>query len=171
MLSWHYQTERRTFGQSFHWTDREAVLAQLEPLVRPGGAIAVIGGPAPGSIEPPAWLDVIAEVRARFLGPQRRAGSGTYDHPKASHQDVLARSAFSRVEIVRFDHVVTRTLDDLVGLQFSYSYSSPAQLGEHRQAFEEDLRAELLKFSPDRIYHETVHTEVIIATRPGDATA
>ncbi|MCX5163710.1 hypothetical protein OOK39_31250 [Streptomyces sp. NBC_00264] len=53
------------------------------------------GGPAPGTIEPPAWLDVVVEVRTRYLGAERRAESGTHTHPK----EVLARSPFSRIEV------------------------------------------------------------------------
>jgi SAM-dependent methyltransferase len=155
-----------TLGQAFHWTDRGALLVALDKLVTPGGAVVVIGGPAPGVIEPPAWLDVVAEVRTRYLGPERRAGSGTYTHPKAGHQEVLARSPFSRIEVARWDRTVTRDLDSVIGLQFSYSYSSPAQLGDHKDAFERDLRQALTDFNPAGTFDELVRTEAIIATRP-----
>lgn len=91
-----------------YWTDRNTLLSALDELVTPGGAVVVVGGPAPGFIEPPAWLDVVAEVRTHYLGPDRRAGSGTYTHPKNSHQDVLARSPFSRIDVARWDRTVTR---------------------------------------------------------------
>ncbi|GLW74958.1 methyltransferase [Kitasatospora phosalacinea] len=155
-----------TLGQAFHWTERDTLLSVLAHLITPGGAVVVVGGPAPGSIEPPAWLDVIAEVRTRYLGPDRRAGSGTYTHPKESHQEVLARSAFSQVEVARWDRTVTRTLDQVIGLQFSYSYSSPVQLGDHTDAFERDLRQALAEFSPEGTFDELVRTEAIIAIRP-----
>ncbi|MEY9956780.1 class I SAM-dependent methyltransferase [Streptacidiphilus sp. MAP5-52] len=155
-----------TLGQAFHWTERETLLSVLDHLITTGGAVVVVGGPAPGSIELPAWLDVIAEVRARYLGSVRRAGSGTYTHPKESHQELLAGSAFSQVEVARWDRTVTRTLDQVIGLQFSYSYSSPAQLGDHKDDFERDLRQALAEFSPEGTFDELVRTEAIIAIRP-----
>ncbi|HUY49248.1 MAG TPA: class I SAM-dependent methyltransferase [Streptosporangiaceae bacterium] len=153
-------------GASFHWTDREQLLRDLDKLILSGGAVVIASGGAPGTVEPAPWLDVIAGVRARYLGPERRAGSGTYSHPRETHQDVIARSPFARIETKAWDRVITRTLDEVVGLQYSYSYSSPAQLGDRKDAFDRDLRAALLQFSPDGHYSETVRTEAIIATRP-----
>ncbi|MGY3205820.1 hypothetical protein [Streptomyces sp. TE5632] len=79
---------------------------------------------------------------------------------------MLARSPFSNVETARWDRTVTRTLNKVVGLQFSYSYSSPTQLGDHKDAFERDLRQALSEFNPDGVFDELVHTEAIIAIRP-----
>jgi hypothetical protein len=57
-------------------------------------------------------------------------------------------------------------LDEVIGLQFSYSYSSPAQLGDKKDAFERDLRQALTNFNPGGTFDELVCTEAIIATRP-----
>ncbi|GAA1994266.1 class I SAM-dependent methyltransferase [Kitasatospora viridis] len=153
-------------GAAFHWTDRDQLLKSLDHLIAPGGAVVLASGGAPGDVEPAPWLEVIAEVRTRYLGAERRAGSGTYSHPKERHQDVVARSPFSRIETAHWDRTVTRTLDEVVGLQFSYSYSSPAQLGVAKDAFEHDLRVALIRFQPDGVFDEFVRTEATIATRP-----
>jgi ubiquinone/menaquinone biosynthesis C-methylase UbiE len=153
-------------GAAFHWMDRDETLRVLDQLIEPNGAVVLASGGAPGDIEPAPWLAVIAEVRTRYLGPERRAGSGTYSHPKERHQDVVARSPFSNVETARWDRTVTRTLDEVIGLQFSYSYSSPAQLGAQKDDFERDLRQALSEFAPDGVFDEVVRTEAIIATRP-----
>ncbi|CCK32074.1 putative methyltransferase [Streptomyces davaonensis JCM 4913] len=153
-------------GAAFHWMDRDQALRDLDQLVEPNGAVVLASGGAPGDIEPAPWLQVIADVRTRYLGPERRAGSGTYSHPKERHQDVLTRSPFSNVDTARWDRTVTRTLDEVIGLQFSYSYSSPAQLGDDKDAFERDLRQALTEFAPDGVFDEVVRTEAIVATRP-----
>lgn len=153
-------------GAAFHWMDRDQTLRELDQLIEPNGAVVLASGGAPGDVQPAPWLQVIAEVRTRHLGPERRAGSSTYSHPKERHQDVLARSPFSNVDIARWDRTITRTLDEVIGLQFSYSYSSPAQLGGHKDAFERDLRQALTEFSPAGAFDELVRTEAIIATRP-----
>ncbi|MFJ8475732.1 class I SAM-dependent methyltransferase [Kitasatospora sp. NPDC094011] len=153
-------------GAAFHWTDRDQLLKDLDHLITPGGAVVLASGGAPGDVEPAPWLEVIAEVRTRYLGPERRAGSSTYSHPKERHQDVVARSPFSSIETARWDRILSRSLDEVVGLQFSYSYSSAAQLGPDKDAFERDLRRVLTAFSPSGQFEELVRTEAIIATRP-----
>jgi ubiquinone/menaquinone biosynthesis C-methylase UbiE len=153
-------------GQSFHWTDRDDLLAELDGILLPGGAVVIVGGPPPGDTAPPPWAEIAAQIRARYLGHERRAGSGMYSHPTETHQQILARSPFSRVETARWEHTVPRTRDDIVALQLSYSYSSPAQLGDSRAAFERDLGAALDRLEPSGAFLELVYTEVLIATRP-----
>ncbi|SIO88454.1 class I SAM-dependent methyltransferase [Nocardiopsis sp. JB363] len=153
-------------GAAFHWMDRDQILQDLNTLVEPDGGVALASGGSPGDIDPPNWKTVVDEVRIRYLGPQRRAGSSTYIHPKERHEQVLDRSPFSTVEKHTWDRIVTRTLDEVVNLQYSYSYSSPAQLGPDQAAFDSDLRAALAEHTPDGVFHEHVRTETIVATRP-----
>lgn len=87
--------EHVVFGRSFHWTDRAAVVAMLDALLPAGGAIVLLG---PGRSEKGAWHrwpwdEAIREVRESFLGPERRAGTGTYAHPEIGHEQVLAAGA------------------------------------------------------------------------------
>ena len=153
-------------GAAFHWMDRVQVLRDLDELILPGGAVVLASGGAPGELEPAPWLDVVTEVRTRYLGPERRAGSSTYSHPKERHQDILARSPFSEVETARWDRTLVRNIDEVIGWVFSLSYSSPAQLGDQKDAFERDLRQALTKFQPDGKFEEIIRTEALIGTRP-----
>ncbi|MFI8304688.1 hypothetical protein ACIF80_14755 [Streptomyces sp. NPDC085927] len=146
--------------------DRDRAARDLDRIIEPGGAIVLASRGAPGDLEPAPWRQVVDEVRTRCLGPERRAGSGAYSHPRERHQDVLARSPFSQVDTARWDHTLTRTVDEVLGWIFSLSYSSPAQLGEKKDAFEQDLRAALLAFAPSGRFDEVLHTEVVIATTP-----
>jgi hypothetical protein len=146
--------------------DRDAVLQMLAEMTWPGGGVVVVSGGAPEDREAPPWEAVIAAVRERWLGPTRRAGSGIYTHPRERHEDVLRRSPFADVDTVTWTRRVTRDLDSLVGLQFSYSYSAPALLGDNFDAFEADLRAALTNFEPSGTFSEDVRTEAIVAVRP-----
>jgi hypothetical protein len=67
--------------------------------------------------------------------------------------------------MVPFDQVVERSIEQLIGLQLSNSYSTPAQLGPRREAFEQDLRHALLSYDTSGRYAESIHTETLIATR------
>jgi len=154
-------------GAAFHWMDRDQVLRDLDQLVLPGGGVVLAsGGAKHETITPPPWVDIVTEIRSNYLGSERRAGSGTYTHPKERHQDVLARSPFSQVEVTHWDRVHTRTLDEVIGYQFSLSYSSPAQLGDNKDGFERDLRQALGEAQPDGRFEELIRTEAIIGTRP-----
>jgi hypothetical protein len=60
------------------------------------------------------------------------------------------------------------SVDDIVGLAYSRSSTSPAALGERRQAFEGRLRAGLTQHAPDGLFNEIVEIRALIARRrPG----
>lgn len=157
-----------TMGASFHWTDRDTLLATLDTLVADHGAVIVTSGGAPGEHTPPPWTDTITDIRTRYLGPARRAGSGTYTHPEERHAEVLARNPFNHIDTVEWTWQLPRDLDSVVGLQFSFSYSAPAQFGDEdtRARFEQDLREALSTQFPGGDFTETIRTEALIATRP-----
>lgn len=155
-----------TMGASFHWTDREALMVDLDTLVSSGGAVVVISGGAAGKHIPTSLQDAIAAIRTRYLTPSRRTGLGTNIPRNERHADVLRRSPFSHVDTVTWTWQLHRDVDSLVGLQFTYSYSAPVQFGDlsTRMSFENELRDLLRTHFPDGVT-ETVHTEALIATR------
>ncbi|WP_158088569.1 class I SAM-dependent methyltransferase [Thermoactinospora rubra] len=150
-------------GRSFHWMDRRAVLADLDELLPPGGAVALIGPGREGW--KPAWEPITRRVREEFglteiHSPDSYQGSGEH------HHDVLARSAFSRLEAASFEDVLERDVDDVTGLQLSLSYSSPARLGDRLDAFVQAVRRALLEANPEGRWVERIRTEVLVARRP-----
>ncbi|MFQ6331515.1 hypothetical protein ACLMAL_36070 (plasmid) [Nocardia sp. CWNU-33] len=158
-----------TMGASFHWTDRTALLAVLDHRVTAGGAVVLASGGAPATATPPPWDDIVTQVRTAHLGPQRRAGDTTYVHPRLTHTEVLATSAFSEIDTRTWNWDIHRDIDSVVGLQFSFSYSTPAQFSDEnaRAAFESNLRAALVdRFGSEAVLTEHLTTELIIATRP-----
>ncbi|MCB9652994.1 MAG: class I SAM-dependent methyltransferase [Deltaproteobacteria bacterium] len=103
-----------TMGDSFHWTDREALMTDLDGLVGPNGGVVVLstgpGGWFDGGRYP--WSDVTKEVIQEFLGPKRRAGSGFYHHSDVRHEVVLAHSPFRKVSKESFTCSRTLSIDD-----------------------------------------------------------
>jgi ubiquinone/menaquinone biosynthesis C-methylase UbiE len=158
-----------TMGASFHWMDRDATLAQLDRMVVAGGGVVVASGGHEASPEPAWWHETIREVRTAWLGPERRAGSGTYQHPPERHEVVLARSPFSEVATLAFHWRLERSLEELIGAQFSYSYSAPALFGDRKDEFADELRSRLRDAGHDGVVCEMMVTEVLIGTRPGEA--
>jgi len=156
-------------GSSFHWMDRELVLKTLGRLIEPDGGVALVSASASIFSQTDAvhgaWLDVTKEVVRQFLGPQRRAGSGTYSHPKRGHEEVLRDSAFGQLQTRQFTTTRTLTVDDVIGQQLSTSYASPAQLGEQESQFRAELSRRLLELRPDGLFDTVERTELIVARR------
>lgn len=155
-------------GKSFHWTDRTALLSDLDTLIGPQGAVVVVTGELHDAAVTPPWDDLVTSLRAKYLGPQRRAGSGAYQYTEETHSDILARSPFHYVETLGWQWDIERDIDAIIGLQFSYSYSSPALFGSEERcaAFTTELRAALLSRYPAGVATEPHTIEALIATRP-----
>jgi SAM-dependent methyltransferase len=160
-------------GASFHWTDRAALLSVLDGMLDRTGGVALLSGSASiwsknATVLGP-WVDVAREVVQEFLGPQRRAGSSTYSHPIQGHEEVLAESAFSRIRRTQFTTTRVLSVDDVIGLQLSTSYASPALLGERLPAFRDEFTVRLLAVEPGGRFATEERTELITASRPGRA--
>lgn len=157
-----------TMGATFHWMDRDVTLADLDEIVDPAGAVVIASGGAPGTKTPAPWEDAVTAVRTRYLGSERRAGSGTYTHPAEGHAEILRRSPFSEVETCEWRWNIERDIDSVIGLQFSYSYSAPALFTDEsrRRVYEAELRETLTAQFPDGVFREEIRTEALIATRP-----
>lgn len=164
-----------TFGQSFHWTDRERVAEAVFDILEPGGAIALIAPTVEGRAVPPnpgypvIPHDEIKQLVARHLGSNRRAGRGFAPAKTDRYEDALARTRFGRPRQVfasgRPD--IVRDVDSLVDGCFSMSSSAPHLFGAGRDRFEAELRALLREHSPDGLFWDWPgDTEIVFATKP-----
>ena len=164
-----------TFGQSFHWTDREVVAEAVYDLLEPGGAMVCIaseveGRPVPpGPDHPPIPHDEIGALVARYLGPRRRAGQGFATPQPDRYEHAIARTRFGRPRIVhapgRPD--IVRDVDSVVDGVFSLSWSAPHLYGDRRPAFEAELRTLLGRHSPEGRFRDWPgDTVLVIATKP-----
>src|SRR5215208_59825 len=96
-----------TFAQSFHWMERERVAAAVYGMIEPGGAFVQVGaskaegaeaGPLPYPAPP---REAVTEVRARYLGPERRAGQGVLRYGTPGNEDAVVRGAgFGPIEVI-----------------------------------------------------------------------
>lgn len=151
-----------TFAASFHWTDRPAVVRALDRLLAADGSIAVIHSTLDDD-EDPGWAKAVNEVRRRYLGADL---TEAYRNAPASHRTVLGNSPFSDVQSVVWEWTRELTIDEAVGLQFTYSFSTPALFGDRAHAFADEARAAILSLHPDGRVTEPFRAEVLIACRP-----
>ncbi|MFI7105619.1 class I SAM-dependent methyltransferase [Nonomuraea sp. NPDC050227] len=162
--------EHVVMGRSFHWMDRRSVLMELDELLPPGGAVALIsptrqqGEPWQPDAQP--WQRVERRVCEEF-GLDIHTAANSFHATGEHHHEMLAASPFSSMESREFSRLLTWNVDGLIGLQLSYSYSSPARLGDNLSAFVKTLRQALLADNPAGQWEQTLAIEVLVARRPG----
>ncbi|MGR6916157.1 class I SAM-dependent methyltransferase [[Actinomadura] parvosata] len=150
-------------GRSFHWMDRRAVLAELDELLPPHGVVALVGPTREDPQEP--WEPVVRRVRDEFAVNTFTASS-SFQATGEHHDEVLATSPFSVLDRAHYEEHLPYDLDAVIGLQLSYSYSSPARLGARKEAFVEAVRRALLAANPSGRWQRVTITEVLTARRP-----
>jgi ubiquinone/menaquinone biosynthesis C-methylase UbiE len=152
-------------GRSFHWMDRDATLIALDELIEPNGAVAVLGEHhtnAPENSFKPVWDSIIKK-----WAPEAYEAREVRQRPDwESHETVLRRSPFSRVERLAVVSRRDTSIDELIGRSHSQSVSSIAALGDNVDAFERELRESLSRLSPTGKLEEVVEADALIAWRP-----
>ncbi|WP_329558489.1 class I SAM-dependent methyltransferase [Streptomyces uncialis] len=160
------------FAQSFHWMDRDLVVAATRDMLRPGGALVHISDvktesrTIDGFPHPAVPYAAIEELVRHYLGPVRRAGRGLLPQgTPGGEAAVLARAGFTGPQrrVVPGGQALERTGDDVVAEVFSMSFSAPHLFGPCCDDFEADLRRLLEEASPaDRFSERQPGTEVFV---------
>lgn len=154
-----------TFGASFHWMDRPKVAALVKNLIQPRGTAVQVDAPSyraddlakasKGDLPYPLPPDsAVADLRARYLGPDLRAGQGIRNSSPDGEDAVFQAAGFRpmRRVVVPDGRVLTRTIDDVVAQRFSSSSTAPHLFGNRLENFEADLREILEEASPNGLF-------------------
>jgi SAM-dependent methyltransferase len=152
-----------SMGHSFHWMDQNLVLERLHEVVEPGGGLIVLDdATAYTDADPRPVVDAIIK---RYLGERRRAGSGYRDQSVQPYEVCFARSSFRLGQPICVPEDWVRSIDWIVGNCFSRSSSSPYVLHDKKEAFEGDLRRELLALNPAGEFKGTSETQAFVLFR------
>lgn len=154
-----------TICRAFHWLDQAPVLARLDGQVAPGGAVAVFGDNSFWAATSP-WKAAVRAVIQDFLGDERRAGGGTFNHHNRPYSEIMQESPFSDVEEVTVPVQRTWTADSILGYLYSTSFASPQLFGERLEQFEQTVRERLSEFSETDTYAEDNEFLIRIGRRP-----
>jgi len=143
--------------------DRDATLRVLDRAIDPSGAVVLFSDrrvAAPGA----DWPSLVHDLSIELV-PGRMAQRPQSDAAWEPHEAVLLRSPFPHLTLHGMTVARRLSVDDIVGLAYSKSSTSPAALGERREAFESRLRAALGKLAPDGRFEEIVEIRALVARR------
>jgi SAM-dependent methyltransferase len=164
-----------TFGQSFHWTERELVASAVYDLLTPGGALVAIthdidARPRPERpIDPPIPDIEVQDLIASYLGPGYRAGRGVRWEASDRYEDALARTRFGHARTVHAPgrEDLTRDVDGVISGYLSMSYAAPHLFGDRLGSFISAMRSLLdTRTATGRFSDWPGDTAIIIATKP-----
>jgi trans-aconitate methyltransferase len=148
-----WQADLVTICRAFHWLDQAAVLARLDSQVALDGAVAIFGDNSLWN-SGTTWARAVRGVVQDFLGEQRRAGGGTFQHHNRPYSEIMEESPFNVVE----EHTVpvqrTWTADAVMGYLYSTSFAAPALFGGRLEEFDKAARAVLAGHSDDGRFTE-----------------
>jgi len=135
-------------SQAFHWmADQDAVLRALDDLLdSEKGAVALVGYVKEPDynfawLDRPPWNQVDAILRRHLSSaPEGPSPAGRHD----PFPEILARSAFSRTELLTYEYEAVLHPSVAAAIGFQYSLGNVlARLGAQRAAFETDVRTAL----------------------------
>jgi ubiquinone/menaquinone biosynthesis C-methylase UbiE len=152
-----------TFGRSFHWMQREALLAALDGVIEPGGAVVLVGEERPDDI---AWREAVRSyVQAWHRGPSPAQARNTRRSSGRGHHEVLLASPFSRLQVLTYPVARHWSIDSIVGYVYSTSSGNPRLLGDGIDAFEAGLRDCLAALPGAPNFSEEAEVVATLATR------
>ena len=162
------QFELVTVGDAFHRLDRRRIAALAAQWLRPAGHIALLWTTMPWQAAPwqKAALDLVVHwmhvTGSRDNIPANLAETLT----EAPHLTVLAGAGVMLIGTYEFTVPHIWTLESLAGFAHSTSILSRSALGDHVEAFERDLRNQLLAVQPDGNFDESVSFTYDLAVKP-----
>ncbi|MFD0059629.1 methyltransferase domain-containing protein [Streptomyces sp. NPDC056690] len=163
-----WQAELVTVCRAFHWLDQATVLNLLDRQVAPDGVVAIFGDNsfwAAGS----DWKEAVRDVVKSFLGEERRAGAGTFQHHNRPYSEIMEESPFNQVEEVRVPVERTWNADSILGYLYSTSFAAPHLFGDRLKEFEAAVKGRLADFSDDDTFLEDNEFLIRLGRRGRDA--
>jgi ubiquinone/menaquinone biosynthesis C-methylase UbiE len=148
-----------TIGRALHWLDRDAALPVLERIVSDSGRILTCGA---RSVEHPGapWVKTYEDVCHSYVSDADKGIRYRLDP-----NGWFAESYFEQADVIEVAETREVTIPDLVGRALSKSNTSPARLGDRRQAFEAEIAAALEPFADRGVLQEQIVARATIFGR------
>ena len=155
-------------GNAFHRLPRRAIADLAMRTLVAGGHLALLWSYPPwdGSTN---WQRVLSDTVLRWT---RKPASGEwvpsdrfYQAPEQSDAEVVASAGFTIVGTFDFEIPYEWSVETLTGFMYSTSVLSQRALGPNVQAFEADLREQLLAVEPEGVFREEIGFSYTLARK------
>lgn len=150
-------------GTSFHWMNREKILDELYGIITDDGGIVIVWNTSIWAEVSNDWQAAVKTVIKKYLGEERRAGSGYFQVLPRRHEEFVRESKFKRMEMWSHHWTLFSSLDEVIGNLYSTSGANPYILGDKKEAFEKDLRETLTKLNSSDVFLYEGDLEAILA--------
>jgi len=153
-----------TICRAFHWMNQRQVLEDLDGLIDENGGIVIFGD---GSFwtSQEEWQQAIKRVVQKYLGEERRAGTGTFKQSDEPWEKIVAHSVFKFVETQQVPIVRNWNIGGIIGYLFSTSFAAPDLFGDQVDAFKRNIEEVLLTIDPKGIFQENAVFSIILASK------
>lgn len=146
-----------TVGQALHWMDHRTLFANVAPLLRPGGGIAVVTNGTPLWLHDTDWSRALRQFLEQWLNTEVKSGCGTDDQSQRRYREALAAAGYE-VHSAAVDYDVELTLDELVGGLYSALGVDRLPPPSGRPAVAEQVRRII---APRNLVTEHVHVAIL----------
>lgn len=128
-----------TAAQAFHWFAKEAAMAEIARILRPGGGLALFWNVRDGARSP--FLAEYAELLKRSAESADDPGIGRYEARgrDATRGAMTDAPGFEAPELVELHQEVSMTAEQFVGMVFTASYVRVGLSAEGQERLRRDL--------------------------------
>lgn len=156
-----------TMGASFHWMNQKLVLQNIYDRTERGGGLVLVSdhGLSPWSEPKDDWQKVRTTVFKKYIGEERRAGSGMYKPSPDKFEDLLTSSPFGGYEEWTHTYPKIQTLEEVINYMYSTSFAQRRFFGDKIDEYEEELTRELLKVEPSGVFVQDIVVQALIARK------
>jgi len=155
-------------ANAFHRLDREAVAKRVVPHLAERGCVALLWGGSPWRDDVP-WQRVLDETLERWMdavGARDRVPEGWEQAmDRDPHEQVLRRAGLAYEGRFEFSVVQRWSVESLIGFVYSTSFLNRSVVGDRAEAFERDLRSQLIGACPDGVFEQDVTFAYELARR------
>ena len=154
-------------GNAFHRLQRRRIAQSAMRWLEPGGHLALLwcNSPWNGRQEWQAALSEVVHRWTREAGTERVPANLDQQLADDPHTGVLASAGFTIVGEFDFATPHEWTVEHLIGFMYSTSVLSQDTLGPNVQAFERDLRAQLLDVGPVGVFSQEIDFSYTLARK------
>jgi hypothetical protein len=100
------------------------------------------------------WKIAVRSVIQDFLGEQRRAGNGSFNHHERPYSGIMQESPFREVEEVTIPVRRTWTANSILGYLHSISFAAPDLFGDRLGEFDKVVKTRLAEYSDNDTFLE-----------------